>query len=401
LLLASKLRFGSFIVPFHAVEENPTLALRRDLELVSHLEELGFDEAWFGEHHSAGWELIASPELMIAAAAERTSRIMLGSAVNSLPYHHPLILAERYSQLDHMTRGRAILGMGPGALASDAKMMGIEVARQRDMMDEAIDVMVRLMRGETVSAKTDWFTLDNARIHMSPYSRPSIEMTVGSVVSPTGARAAGRHGLSMLSFGATTSAGFGALASNWAIAEDIAAEHGQTMDRSRWRLVAPMHISDSREKALEEVKYNIDAWAYYIREVVTGPIAPGSGDIIETLLSSNMAVIGTPDDAVKQIRRLQEQTGGFGALLLFHTNWADVAQTRRSYELFARFVMPQIDDRIDNRAISYEECRLARPDMIGKIGNAVQDRIRRHIAEKGTANIPPSLVAALTDKPEA
>ena len=153
--MSTKLRYGAFCGPHHALNENPTLCLQRDLELAEHLEYLGFDELWYGEHHSAGWELIASPEVMIAAAAERTSRIKLGSAVSSVPYHQPLMLAERFSQLDHMTRGRVMLGMGPGSLASDAKMMGIEVSKQRDMMDQAIDVIVRLMRGETVTAKTD------------------------------------------------------------------------------------------------------------------------------------------------------------------------------------------------------------------------------------------------------
>lgn len=393
--MTEKLRFGAFVGPHHPLNENPTLTLQRDLELAEHLDNLGFDELWYGEHHSAGWELIASPELMIAAAAQRTSRIKLGSAVTSVPYHHPLMTAERFSQLDHMTRGRAMLGMGPGSLASDAKMMGIEVAKQRDMMDEAIDVIARLMRGETVTAKTDWFTLDNARIHMTPYSRPSIELICASTVSPTGSRAAGRNGIGMLSFGATSGGAFDALSSNWAIAEEVAKANGKTVDRKNWRLVAPMHLAPTREQAREEVKFGIDGWADYLREVAALPIAPGAGDVIDALLSSNMAVIGTPDDAVAQIRRLQKQSGGFGTLVLFAHNWADWAHTKRSYEMFARFVMPQIDDMIDNRVVSEAECRAARPELAGQIGAAIQDRIQRHIDEQGSKNIAPEIVAAL------
>ena len=288
-----------------------------------------------------------------------------------------------------------MLGMGPGSLASDAKMMGIAVAKQRDMMDEAIDVIVRLMRGETVSAKTEWFTLDNARIHMTPYTRPCIEMISASTVSPTGSRAAGRNGIGMLSFGATSGGAFDALSSNWAIAEEVAKANGKTVDRKNWRLVAPMHIAPTREQAREEVKFGIDAWADYLREVAALPIAPGSGDVIDALLSSDMAVIGTPEDAVTQIRRLQKQSGGFGTLVLFAHNWADWANTKRSYEMFARFVMPQIDDMPDNRAISEAECRAARPELAGQIGAAIQDRIQRHIDEQGAKNISPDLVAAL------
>ena len=138
---APRLRFGAFIAPFHPVGENPTRAIERDLALVEWMDELGFDEAWIGEHHSGGLEIIASPEVFIAAAAERTKHIRLGTGVYSLPYHHPLMLADRIMQLDHMTRGRVMFGVGPGALPSDAFMMGIPVAAQRDRMDEAIGVL--------------------------------------------------------------------------------------------------------------------------------------------------------------------------------------------------------------------------------------------------------------------
>src|SRR5580704_16614470 len=184
---SNRLRFGAFIAPFHALDENPTQAIERDLELVQLMDKLGYEEAWIGEHHSAGFEIIASPEVFIAAAAERTKHIRLGTGVSSLPYHHPLMLADRINQLDHMTRGRVMFGVGPGALPSDAIMMGIDIARQRDRMDEALGCIVRLLRGEEVTHKSDWFELDKARLQMTPYSRPSVEIAVASQVSPTGA----------------------------------------------------------------------------------------------------------------------------------------------------------------------------------------------------------------------
>lgn len=164
-------RFGVFIAPYHDPAGNPSVQIRRDLDLVQLLDDLGYDEAWFGEHHSGAYETIASPELMIAAAAERTTRIRLGTGVNSLSYHHPYILADRIMQLDHMTRGRAMLGMGPGQLPSDAFMMGIDPRRQRDMMVESAEVIVRLLRGEVVSRETDWFRLDNVYCSCGP-TRP-------------------------------------------------------------------------------------------------------------------------------------------------------------------------------------------------------------------------------------
>ena len=147
---------------------------------------MGYDEAWIGEHHSAGYEIIASPEVFIAAAAERTRHIRLGTGVSSVPYHHPLMLADRIMQLDHQTRGRVMFGVGPGALPSDAFMMGIDVQRQRDMMDEALAALVPLLRGETVTMETDWFKLVKARLQLRPYQRPFPEVAVAAQVSPAG-----------------------------------------------------------------------------------------------------------------------------------------------------------------------------------------------------------------------
>ena len=108
------MRFGVFLAPYHAPGQNPTLALERDLELIELLDRLGYDEAWVGEHHSTGWETIASPELFLAVAAERTRHIRLGTGVVSLPYHHPLMVADRIVLLDHLTRGRVMLGRRAG-----------------------------------------------------------------------------------------------------------------------------------------------------------------------------------------------------------------------------------------------------------------------------------------------
>src|SRR5438045_9794096 len=149
------LRFGVFLAPFHPAGQNPTAALERDLELITRLDELGFDEAWIGEHHSAGFEIIASPEVFIAAAAQRTRHIRLGTGVSSLPYHHPLMLADRPVLLDHLTKGRTMFGVGPGALPSDAFMMGIPTDKQRERMEESLEVILRLFRGERVTPESD------------------------------------------------------------------------------------------------------------------------------------------------------------------------------------------------------------------------------------------------------
>src|SRR5713101_6985297 len=207
LMQEAPLRFGIFLAPFHPINENPALALERDFQLVEHLDRLGYDEAWIGEHHSAGFETIASPEVFIAAAGERTRRIRLGTGVSSLPYHHPFILADRVQQLDYQLKGRFMFGVGPGSLPSDAFMMGIDPLRQRDMMEEALDVLIPLLRGEAVTKITDWFSVKEARLQLMPYTRPHVEMAVAAQISPAGPCAAGKHGIGMLSIGSTTSRG--------------------------------------------------------------------------------------------------------------------------------------------------------------------------------------------------
>jgi len=390
------MRFGAFIAPFHPVDENPTLAIERDFELVQWMDRLGYDEAWIGEHHSAGYELIASPEVFIATAAERTRNIRLGTGVSSLPYHHPFMLADRINQLDHVTRGRVMLGMGPGSLPSDAIMVGIDVLKQRDMMDEAMEAIIPLLRGETVTMKTDWFTLDHARLQMTPYSRPSVEMAVASQVSPTGARAAGKHGIGLLSIGATNAGGFNALATNWAIAEEQAKASGRLMDRAAWRLVGPMHIAETREKARENVRFGLDKWLYYFREVAALPIAPeGAGDPVDLMIASGLAVIGTPQDAIAQVQRLETQSGGFGCFLQMAHNWADWEATKRSYELMARYVFPGFQQSNDNREASIDWATSNRDAFIGQARMAIGARVAQHVQEKGVDNIRPEILEAM------
>ena len=246
----AELRYGIFLPPFHALDEDPTLCLHRDFELIEHLDRLGYDEAWIGEHHSGGFEIIASPELFMAAAAERTRTIRLGSGVISLPYHHPLHTAGRIAQLDHQTKGRAMFGFGPGLLNSDAQMLGIEADTQRGRMGEAIDVITRLLDGETVSAKTDWFELHNGRMQLGPYKGRRPHLACTSTVTPNGAVLAGRYGLGMICVAAASAAGYSALDTNWAIACAEGERAGKPMDRSELRLMAPFHIAETREQAL-------------------------------------------------------------------------------------------------------------------------------------------------------
>ncbi len=380
------LKFGIFLAPFHPVGQNPTLALERDLQLIEHLDALGFDEAWIGEHHSAGFEIIASPEVFIAAAAARTGRIRLGTGVSSLPYHHPFMLADRLVLLDHLTRGRLMVGVGPGALPSDAFMMGIDPVRQRDMMEESLEAILALFAGEEpVSMETDWFRLVKARLQLRPYQRPFPEVAVAAQVSPAGPRAAGRFGCSLLSIGATSAGGFDVLGLHWDVMEERAAEFGTTIDRSKWRLVGPMHIADTKEQAIADVAFGLDQWVDYFQRVAALPLAPDTTNhetLVDALNASGFAVIGTVEDAINQVERLRQQSKGFGTFLLMGHEWADTAATRHSYELIARYVAPQFQGTSATLTASRDWAAANRPEFIGAATTAVTTAFEKHNEEK-------------------
>jgi limonene 1,2-monooxygenase len=381
------LRFGIFMAPFHPAGQNPTLALERDLELLIRLDELGYDEAWIGEHHSAGLEIIASPEVFIGVASQRTRHIRLGTGVSSLPYHHPLMLADRMVLLDHLTRGRVMFGVGPGALPSDAYMMGIDPATQRARLEEALGAIIALLTSEEpVSLQTEWFTLREARLQLRPYTYPHFEIAVAATVSPAGPRTAGRYGVGLLSLGATSMGGFAVLGDHWKIWNDQAQAFGHQVDRSTWRLVGPMHVAPTRKQAFEEVEYGILAWIDYFRNVVALPLAPAEPDPRkwpQALVESGTAVIGTPDDAAAQLDRLKEQSGGFGCFLIMAQDWVERRASLASYELLAKEVFPRFQGSADLAVRSREWCRKDHDSLIGGAMNAVVKEIARYEQETG------------------
>lgn len=342
------LRFGVFYAPFHPIDRNPTLLLRRDIEMADHLDELGFDEVWFGEHHSQGIEIVGSPELMLAAIAERTSRIKLGVGVASLPWHHPLILADRMCQLDHQSRGRLILGTGPGRTPLDSYMMDQDPSEQVRMQDESLSAILPLLRGEVVTKETDWFKLRDARLQLLPYNPEGIEVVAASTVSPSGPALAGKYGLSLFSLAAGDQAGFDTLDTNWEIYEKVCAENGYNADRNRWRVLSTIFLAETREEARRAVSRRIlQVMAVYAekhrgtsfdwaRTPEKAIDAWTSGEV--PILGS--AIIGTPEDAIAKIQSFQDKTGGFGTYLINAWDLASYADTKRSFELFASEVFP-------------------------------------------------------------
>ena len=283
--------------------------------------------------------------LLIATAAGRTRHIRLGTGVVSLPYHHPYMVANRMVLLDHLTRGRVMLGVGPGALASDANMFCIDPERQREMMDESLGVIMELLDGsEPVTRETDWFKLKDATLQLRPYQKPTLPVAVASVQSPAGVLLAGKHGVDVISLSVprdtirSTS-----LRVQWDIAEEAAAEHGKTVRREDWRLSVGCHLAETREQAFEDIRVGAGRVVTEYTGGTNGNPIPDvpADEIVDYMVENNQWIVGTPEDCIAGIERLQEASGGFGGLLLRAEDWAPRDKLHRSYELMARYVMPQ------------------------------------------------------------
>ena len=382
----ARTRFGTFLAPHHPIGEHPTLQFQRDLDFAAHLDRLGYDEFWCGEHHSTGWEMIASPEMFLAAAGQRTHTIKLGTGVVSLPYHHPFNVAQRIVQLDHMTKGRAMFGSGPGALPSDASMLGIDPMVQRDRQDEALSVIIPLLRGERVSRDSDWFTLRDAGLQILPL-QDDMPMAAASSISPSGMQLAGKYGMGVISIASTSSDGIAALPTQWGFAEESAAQHGQTVDRRNWRVLMSWHIAETREQARKEAVHGLQRWHNEYNVRVLG--RPGAlhveneWDLMDQITAGGAqgggaAVVGTPDDLVAAIRNLQDITGGFGVVLGFAHDWADREATMRSWELIARYVVPEINGWVRPQQASAQYVAGRKDELMAGASAAVMNKIMSH-----------------------
>ncbi|MEU9332214.1 LLM class flavin-dependent oxidoreductase [Streptomyces sp. NPDC048290] len=375
----SLVRCGVFTPPWLLpLTSDPTLALRREIDLIAFLDRLGYDEAWIGEHHSGGMEIVGSPELVVAAAAERTGRIRLGTGVISLPFHHPLTVAGRIVQLDHQSRGRAMFGFGPGLLPGDAHMFGVPAGEQRARMAEALDVVVRLLDGETVTGRAGPHLLRDARLHLGPYTRPRPELAVASAITPSGGRLAGRYGIGMLCLASATGPGNDVLAVNWAHAVTAAGEHGRVMDRSALRLVAPFHLAPTRDQAVQEVEAGFRSWADHADRTIEGGAATVGYPDFEAFTGSPGVTVGTPADAVEALERYWDASGGFGAILQQITHFADDSATRRSLTLFLDEVMPVFTGRCAERLASHAWSAAGRGAWYRETFRAAEREIDRH-----------------------
>src|ERR1700759_5221548 len=369
----ARLKFGAFLAPHHPIGEHPMLQFRRDLDFVEQIDALGFDEFWCGEHHSSGWEMIASPEMFLAAAGERTKRIRLGTGVIFLPFSPFYNVAQRM-----------------GGLAPDAHRLGNNPMTQRDRQDEAIAVIRRLFNGERVTARSDWFTMQDAALQILPLQE-EMPCVVASMISPSGMTLAGKYGIGIISLGSMSSKGLMSLAQQWEFAEDAAKKAGTTFSRDNWRVLLSWHIAETREQARREARDGLMRWhnEYTVGTLQRPGVEPFSSpeDAVEKTAGGENAAstIGTPDDLVKTIKNLIDVSGGVGTIIGFVHDWANPENTRRSWDMVARYVVPEINGYVAGLRKS-RQFLVDNREVFERAGQAVMAKIMEN--DKAAAALP-------------
>ena len=245
-----------------------------------------------------------------------------------------------------------MFGSGPGALPSDARVHGIDPILLRDRQDEALGVIIRLLRGDDrFSQESDWFELHDAKLQLLPLQE-QVPMATASMISPSGMQLAGKYGIGVLSIGSNSTEGIQALPTQWGFAEEAAATHGSTVDRRDWRVLMAWHIAETREQARAEAVHGLHRWHNEYNVWTLG--RPGAvhvddpWDLLDRTTEggaegAGFAVVGTPDDLVGAIRHMREITGGFGVVLGFAHDWASREACLRSWDLVARYVIPEVN----------------------------------------------------------
>lgn len=342
------MKFAFFMMPLHLPSENPSLAFDRDIDLINYAEALDYDEFYIGEHHTAGWETMPAPEMVLSKASATTHRMKLGTAVTSLPYHHPFHVAERFAFLDHMTHGRAVLGVGPGGLPTDTQLFNIPMQDLNPMMRESTEIIVRLLETPgPVSYEGKYWHIKDMALQLRSYQQPRLKMATASVGSERSLDFAAQYEMILMSLAGGGPSNGVPLNEQWNFVENAGARHGTRPNRDDFRLVTYVHLADTHEQAWAEVKAGIvrDVHKYFYTinsptMWLTRPDQDPESLTAEEIVQKRRWIIGTPDEAIEQTQALYDEAGGFGGLMIATHEWTDQSRIKYSLELFARYVMP-------------------------------------------------------------
>ncbi len=356
------MRYGLFLQSSHPPERSISDAIERVLTQISWADELGFSEAWLGEHLTAAWEPIPAQDLVIAQALTRTQNITLCAGAYVLPFYHPAALAMRISQLDHMAQGRFIVGIAAGSVPTDLTLLDIdaEAGEHRERMQESLEIMLRIwtepLEPWTIEGK--FWTVRNPEPllgfgpHIRPYQdpHPPIALAGLSPNSPT-LEHAGSRGFLPLSLTFNTPY----LEGHWTAVERGAASAGRSCDRNDWRVVRDVFVAETDDEARKWVRegnmarawrehnfptLDLFGWRQFLRH----DDSVSDDDVDLDYLIDHLFLVGSPETVASRLIEVEAALGGFGTVVLNAYDWGDdPGPTRNSMELFAREVIPRVE----------------------------------------------------------
>jgi limonene 1,2-monooxygenase len=282
-------------------------------------------------------------------AAAKTKRMTLGTGVINLPYHHPFHVAERMAFLDHLTRGRLVMGVGPGVLATDLMLFGLSVDQVRPMSNESLDIIIKLLEADgPITYEGKYWQLRDMEVQVKSYQQPRLPIAMASSGSTNSLQQAGTYGLPVWSLVNSAIAGAIPLSQQWGVVEEAAREAGRRVDRKDWRLTHYIHVGETRAQAMEDISDGIlQSVSYNFGNGSQGQFQDYPGQPFEDVTAEQVVrnrgwIVGDPEEVISQLRDLFDEAGGAGGLLITINEWAPIDKMYRSLELFARYVMPAL-----------------------------------------------------------
>ena len=357
------MKLGLFMMPSHPPERGIYEGHQWDLDYLALVDDLGYDEAWIGEHILVPWEPCPAPDLVIAQALLRTKRIKLGTGVHCLPYHHPAELAHRVAYLDHMSQGRLLFGVGAGAAFSDLVLFNIDgqSGQQREMSREALEIILKIWRDEgpfDYKGKYWHVTMpdtmyETLKFHLTPYQKPHPPLGIAAITPKSSSMMeAGKRGC----IGMSLAFNIDYIKSQWEAYEEGSQSVGKTPHRSAWRIVRDVWVADTDEEARELALNGMTARVF--REFLLGVFESNNAlgaikhdtevaddEITEEYMADHQWLLGSPETVANKLRDLYNEVGGFGGILvLAYDQWERREEWEKSTRLLAQEVMPRVAD---------------------------------------------------------
>ncbi|HEY4044526.1 MAG TPA: LLM class flavin-dependent oxidoreductase, partial [Rhodopila sp.] len=355
------LEFGYFAMPSHPPERGLKAGIDWDLQTMRWLDELGYAEAWIGEHHTAPWEPNSSPDLLIAQALLQTKRLRIGPGGFLLPYHHPAELANRVAVLDHMSEGRLMFGVAASGLPSDWAMFNVDGMSgvNREMTREALSIILRLWSDEpSFQHRGKFWNVDKPepmfgvlRTHIKPLQQPHPPIGVaGFSQSSDTLKMAGEHGFLPLSLNLNPAY----VGTHWAAVEEGARRTGRTPHRRDWRMVREVFVAETDAEAMrlsvgaqmgrmmQEYFLPLLGNFGFLEFLKHDPSVPDS-DVTPEYCAQHNWLIGSPATVAEKLERVYNEVGGFGNLLVFGFDYSETPQAwHNSLRLLAQEVAPRV-----------------------------------------------------------